>query len=98
MVILMILDESGGEIRESDATALQQTDQHNFGSLHYDERVFDLELLEIALDAYEQAIQLAPRAAILHYYKGQVLKQMGRQEEAQLAYAAAHSLGYYGQG
>ena len=95
-VILMILDEPGSGILGNDATTLQQTDQHEFGSLKYDERVFDLELQETALAAYEQAIQLAPRAAILHYHKGQVLKQLGRHAEAQQAYAEARSLGYYG--
>lgn len=49
---------------------------------------------EIALCAYEQAITLAPRAAVLHYHKGQVLEQLGRNTEAQTAYAVARHLGY----
>ncbi|HLG75282.1 MAG TPA: hypothetical protein VKX46_02635 [Ktedonobacteraceae bacterium] len=52
------------------------------------------ELKETALVAYEQAIQLAPYAAVLYYHKGQVLERLGQEVEAQLAYAQARRLGY----
>lgn len=58
-----------------------------------DERV-QPEREEGALVAYEQAIELAPREAILYYHKGQVLEQLGRAEEAESAYKEARSLGY----
>jgi len=61
---------------------------------HYEGVFLDLELKETALAAYEQAIQLAPREAILHYHKSHVLDQMGRQTEAQRAYEEARRLGY----
>jgi tetratricopeptide (TPR) repeat protein len=54
----------------------------------------ELELTEMALAAYEQAIQLAPHEAILHYHKGQVLEHLGRISEAQQAYAEARNLGH----
>ncbi|HEY7414552.1 MAG TPA: tetratricopeptide repeat protein [Ktedonobacteraceae bacterium] len=54
------------------------------------------EIQETALAAYEQAIQLAPQAAILHHHKGNVLEQMGRHREAQVAYDVARDLGYVG--
>lgn len=49
---------------------------------------------ETALSAYEQAIFLAPREAVLYYHKGQVLEQMGRTTEAQTAYTEARQLGH----
>jgi Flp pilus assembly protein TadD len=49
---------------------------------------------EMALEAYELAIQLAPDEASLHYHKGQVLEQMGRSAEAEQAYADARKKGY----
>lgn len=52
----------------------------------------DPEREESALTAYEQAIKLAPREAILHYHKGQVLEQLGRFTEAERAYEDARSL------
>ncbi len=52
---------------------------------------------EGALVAYEQAIELAPREAILYYHKGQVLEQLGRAVEAESAYEEARSLGHTGQ-
>ena len=58
-----------------------------------DERV-QLEREECALVAYEQAIELAPREAILYYHKGQVLEQLGRAAEAESAYKEARSLGH----
>jgi Flp pilus assembly protein TadD len=54
----------------------------------------DPEPRETALAAYEQAIQLAPREAILHYHKGQVLEQLGRLTEAERAFEDARQLGY----
>ncbi|GCE25793.1 hypothetical protein KDA_12770 [Dictyobacter alpinus] len=54
----------------------------------------EIDTTETALSAYEQAIILAPREAILYYHKGQVLEQLGRHTEAQTAYEAARSLGY----
>jgi Flp pilus assembly protein TadD len=53
-----------------------------------------LELKETALAAYEQAIQLAPHEATLHYHKGQLLEQLGRSHEAATAYGEANRLGY----
>ncbi len=90
----MILDESDEKITEYMTMTQQQTEQHYFGSLHYDERFFDLELQETALAAYEQAIQLAPHEAVLHYHKGQVLGHLGRFADAQQAYEKARHLGY----
>jgi tetratricopeptide (TPR) repeat protein len=54
----------------------------------------DLDFTETALSAYEQAITLTPRQAVLYYHKGQILEQMGRTTEAQTTYAIARSLGY----
>lgn len=51
---------------------------------------------ESALAAYEQAIELAPREATLHYHKGQILEQLGRLAEAESAYEEARSLGHNG--
>ena len=51
---------------------------------------------ESALVAYEQAIELAPREATLHYHKGQILEQLGRVTEAESAYEEARSLGHNG--
>lgn len=62
-----------------------------------DDRESSNEIQETALAAYEQAIQLAPYEAILHYHKGNVLQQMGRHYEAQIAYDVARDLGYTGQ-
>jgi tetratricopeptide (TPR) repeat protein len=60
-----------------------------------EERIFTmLELKETALAAYEQAIQLAPYEATLHYHKGQLLEQLGRSHEAATAYDEANRLGY----
>lgn len=53
-----------------------------------------LEFKEAALLAYEQAIQLAPREAELHYHKGQALEQLGRLAEARRSYDEARRLGY----
>src|SRR6266567_8059993 len=52
------------------------------------------EFKETALAAYEQAIQLAPHEAILHYHKGQLLEQLGRGTEAVTAFEEAGRLGY----
>jgi tetratricopeptide (TPR) repeat protein len=52
------------------------------------------EFQETALAAYEQAIQLAPYEAILHYHRAQLLKQLGRLVEASSAYEEARRLGY----
>ncbi|GHO89024.1 hypothetical protein [Dictyobacter formicarum] len=49
---------------------------------------------ETALSAYEQAIFLAPREAVLYYHKGQVLEQLGRTTEAKAAYTEARLLGH----
>ncbi len=56
------------------------------------EAEYDIKNTESALMAYEQAIELAPREATLHYHKGQVLEQLGRQAEAQNAYEVARIL------
>jgi len=53
-----------------------------------------LEQKETALAAYEQAIQLAPHEATLHYRKGQLLEQLGRSHEAASAYHEANRLDY----
>ena len=52
------------------------------------------EFKETALAAYEQAIQLAPHEAILHYHKGHLLEQLGRNTEAVTAFEEASRLGY----
>jgi tetratricopeptide (TPR) repeat protein len=52
------------------------------------------EFKETALAAYEQAIQLTPHEAILHYYKGQLLEQLGRGTEAVTAFEEADRPGY----
>jgi Flp pilus assembly protein TadD len=49
---------------------------------------------EAALTTYEQAIELAPRQAVLHYHKGQILEHMGRTREARTAFEIARTLGY----
>ena len=68
-----------------------------FGDSFYTNNVLVVpEPEETALAAYEQAIQLAPREAILHYYKGQALEQLGRITEAERAYEDARQLGYTG--
>jgi len=54
----------------------------------------EFELNEMALAAYEQAIQLAPHEASLYYHRGQALEHLGRISEAQQAYAEARHLGY----
>ncbi|HEY5002196.1 MAG TPA: tetratricopeptide repeat protein [Ktedonobacteraceae bacterium] len=62
--------------------------------MHKGSVLYDLDLQETALVAYEQAIQLAPYEAILHLHRGHALEQMGRQAEAQNAYEEAQRLGY----
>jgi tetratricopeptide (TPR) repeat protein len=62
--------------------------------MHKGNVLYDLDLQETALVAYEQAIQLAPYEAILHLHRGHALEQMGRQAEAQSAYEEAQRLGY----
>lgn len=52
------------------------------------------EFRETALAAYEQAIQLAPHEANLHYHRGQLLEQLGRLTEAVNAFEEADRLGY----
>ena len=49
---------------------------------------------ETTLAAYEQAIQLAPREAVLYYHKARVLEELGRATEAQQSYQEAQRLGY----
>ena len=58
--------------------------------------LLDMDLKEAALAAYELAIQLAPREAILRHHKGHALAQLGRHVEAQQAYEEARRLGYNG--
>jgi tetratricopeptide (TPR) repeat protein len=52
------------------------------------------EFRETALASYEQAIQLAPHEANLHYHRGQLLEQLGRLTEAGSAFEEADRLGY----
>jgi uncharacterized protein (TIGR02466 family) len=47
---------------------------------------------ERALDAYEQALNLAPRVASLHFNRATVLKRLHRAEDAATAYRTAHEL------
>ena len=54
----------------------------------------DLDRKEVALAAYEEAIQLSPYEASFYQRKGQVLEQLGRLTEAQRAYEEAYRLGY----
>jgi tetratricopeptide (TPR) repeat protein len=49
---------------------------------------------ETTLAAYEQAIQLAPREAVLYYHKARALEELGRATEAQQTYREAQRLGY----
>jgi Flp pilus assembly protein TadD len=73
----------------------QTTKESYFYASFYTDNVFvDPETEETALAAYEQAIQLAPHEAILHYHKGQVLEQLGRLTEAERAFEDARQLGY----
>ena len=58
--------------------------------------LYDLDLKEETLAAYEEAIQLAPQEAILHLHKGHALEQLGRLCEAQRSYEEARRLGYNG--
>jgi tetratricopeptide (TPR) repeat protein len=62
--------------------------------MHKGNVLYDLDLQETTLVAYEEAIQLAPYEAILHLHRGHALEQMGRQAEAQSAYEEAQRLGY----
>jgi tetratricopeptide (TPR) repeat protein len=58
--------------------------------------LYDLDLREATLAAYEQAIQLAPQEAILHLHRGHALEQLDRLSEAQRSYEEARRLGYSG--
>jgi tetratricopeptide (TPR) repeat protein len=73
-----------------------QGDRLYFHYSSYDEDgvVNTREFKETALAAYEQAIQLAPHEASLHYHKGQLLAQLGRPIEAIIAFEEADKLGY----
>ncbi len=79
-----------------DKLAIPQQQREQTSELAHDatSRYYEILLKETALIAYEQAIQLAPREAVLYYHKGQVLEQLGKADEAQLAYAEARRLGY----
>ncbi|GAC1467946.1 MAG: hypothetical protein PVS3B1_07280 [Ktedonobacteraceae bacterium] len=94
-MIMMQEREEGMNLMGSPALSLW-INEHNIHQPVYDEKgmASDPERDEGALAAYEQAIELAPRAAILHYQKGQVLAQLGRVEEAESAYEEARNLGY----
>ncbi len=59
-----------------------------------DTDLYDLEVQETALVAYTQAIQLAPREAVLHYHMGQILEHLGKDLEAHQAYEEARRLGH----
>jgi tetratricopeptide (TPR) repeat protein len=78
--------------------AKRNTDQPPPGPIFLDESnvLYDLDLREEALAAYEEAIQLAPQEAILHLHKGHALEQLGRLSEAQRSYEEARRLGYIG--
>ncbi len=54
---------------------------------------FEKKRYEEAVLAYEQAIGLAPNIAVAHKNRGDVLSVLGREKEAQQAYAKARSLG-----
>ena len=54
------------------------------------------QVLEAALDAYEQAIQLVPREASFYHHKAHILEQLGRLAEAKRASEQAKWLGYNG--
>ena len=56
----------------------------------------DLDSMEAALDAYEQAIQLVPREASFYHHKAHILEQLGRLAEAKRASEQAKRLGYNG--
>ncbi len=79
------------EYAVSPQTSAQQIDAADYP---VDNALSTLEFKEAALLAYEQAIQLAPREAELHYHKGQALEQLGRLAEARRSYDEARRLGY----
>jgi tetratricopeptide (TPR) repeat protein len=56
----------------------------------------DLDCMEAALDAYDQAIQLVPGEASFYHHKAHILEQLGRLAESKRAYEQAERLGYNG--
>lgn len=68
----------------------------SYSSYDEDGTISPLEFKETALVAYEQAIRLAPREAILHFHRGQLLEQLGRAIEASQSYEEARRLGHNG--
>jgi len=69
------------------------------GYLHHpypDDQPSETLTAETALAAYEQAIKLAPREAVLYYHKARVLEELGRAIEAEQTYQEAQRLGYAG--
>ena len=49
-----------------------------------------------AIRLYEEAIEISPKSAYAWYYKGEVLSKIGRNAEADYAFARAKELGYMG--
>ncbi len=89
---IMIQEQQKWTTSTSEPALFQQIDE--YAPLPQGNALLDLELKESALVAYEQAIQLAPHEASLHYHKGQVLEQLGRLTEAENAYTQARHLGF----
>jgi len=88
-----------GEGSSGTEVAKRNTDQQQSSSpIFLDESnvLYDLDLREETLAAYEEAIQLAPQEAILHLHKGHALEQLGRLSEAQRSYEEARRLGHTG--
>jgi tetratricopeptide (TPR) repeat protein len=73
-------------IPSSQKTKVQWLDE---GDALYDHRQY-----EEALAAYDQAIRLDPNYADAYNKKGYTLKRLGKEKEAQQAYARARQLGY----
>ena len=88
----MIQEQQNWTTSTRESALFQQIDE--YAPLPQENALLDLELKESALVAYEQAIQLVPHEASLHYHKGQVLEQLGRLTEAENAYTRARHLGF----
>lgn len=58
------------------------------------EKLLMLHRYEEGLRAYEEAIRLDPNLALAYYCKGLVLRNLGRDDEAQRAFEKAKQLGY----
>lgn len=95
MILDLIQRESNPEERSNNWSASLPTTEHGYLSHPYPyNQPSEAHTTETTLAAYEQAIQLAPREAILYYHKARALEELGRTTEAQLFYQEARRLGY----